>query len=115
MFRLGLTAAACAAFLLGAAEKGGPAGFRASFEPEAQSLGAGKSPKFYARRAQGLMLVKTVPAPGGGADLVFQSSLDLGESFAETMKVNHVPGEVYDHGENSPQLLTSPDESTMSA
>jgi hypothetical protein len=115
MFRFSLTVAACAAFLLGAAEKGGPVGFRASFEPEAQSLGAGKSPKFYARRAQGLMLVKTVPAPGGGADLVFQSSLDLGESFTETMKVNHVPGEVYDHGENSPQLLTSPDESTMYA
>lgn len=115
MFRFALTMAAGAAIVFGAANKGGPEAFKASFEPEAQSLGSGKSPKFYARRAQGLMLVKTVPAQGGGADLIFQSSLDLGESFPESMKVNNVPGEVYDHGENSPQLLTSPDESTLYA
>ena len=87
-----------------------PRVFQATFEPEAQSLGSGKSPKFYARRAQGLMLIKTV-----GSDLIFQSSPDLGESFTETMRVNHVPGEVSDHGENSPQLLTSPDESALYA
>jgi len=86
-----------------------------SFEPEAQGLGAGKSPKFYARRAHGLMMIKTVPAKGGGADLQFQSSPDLGESFADVMRVNDQAGEVYDHGENSPLLLTSPDESTMYA
>ncbi|HEU0120354.1 MAG TPA: sialidase family protein [Bryobacteraceae bacterium] len=114
MNRLLCLVAAGAALIWGA-NKGGPQTFSASFEPEVQSLGAGKSPKFYARRAHGLMMIKTVPAPDGGADLIFQSSTDLGESFAETMKVNHVVGEVYDHGENSPQLLTSPDESSMYA
>ena len=92
----------------------GPQTFRAAFEPEVQSLGAGKSPKFFARRAHGLMMIKTVPGKSG-ADLVFQSSSDLGESFAETMRVNDVAGEVNDHGENSPQLLTSPDEATLYA
>ena len=87
----------------------------AVFEPEAQVLGLSKSPKFYARRAHGLMMVSTAPLPGGGADLIFQSSNDLGDSFAEQMRVNDVPGEVSDHGENSPQLLTSPDESMMYA
>jgi len=111
-----MIAAACAALILsGANPKGAPDTFRVSFEPEVQSLGAGKSPKFFARRAHGLMMVKTVPAQGGGADLMFQSSPDLGESFADVMRVNHVAGEVYDHGENSPQLLTSPDESMLYA
>jgi hypothetical protein len=89
-------------------------GIGVTFEPEVQSLGAGKSPKFFARRAHGLMMLKTVPA-GKGADLIFQSSPDLGESFAEKMRVNDVAGEVNDHGENSPQLLTSPDESMLYA
>lgn len=114
MFRSLYLAAAGAALIL-AANKGGPQSFSVSFEPEVQSLGAGKSPKFYARRAHGLMMIKTVPAQGGGADLIFQSSSDLGESFADSMKVNSVAGEVYDHGENSPQLLTSPDESAIYA
>ncbi len=92
----------------------GPQTFRAVFEPEVQTLGAGKSPKFFARRAHGLMMIKTVPGKSG-ADLVFQSSPDLGESFAETMRVNDVVGEVNDHGENSPQLLTSPDEAMLYA
>jgi len=100
------------AIVLLAAES--PRTFRATFEPEAQNLGPGKSPKFFARRAQGLMTIKTLPGKTG-ADLVFQSSSDLGESFAETMRVNDVAGEVNDHGENSPQLLTSPDESMLYA
>lgn len=87
---------------------------RVSFEPEAQPLGAGKSPKFFARRAHGLMVIRTIPG-ARGADLHFQSSADLGESFADTMRINDIPGEVNDHGENSPQLLTSPDESMLYA
>jgi hypothetical protein len=109
MFRNTILVAACAVMSLDAQA------FRAVFEPEPQSLGAGKSPKFFARRAHGLMMIKTVPAAGGGADLIYQSSADLGESFAETTRVNSSPGEVYDHGENSPQLLTSPDDSMMYA
>jgi hypothetical protein len=95
--------------------KSGPATFAVEFEPEAHSLGAAKSPKFIARRAHGLLLLKTVPAPGGGSDLVFQSSNDVGDSWTEPLRVNNVPGEVSDHGENSPQLLFSPDEMTMYA
>ena len=94
---------------------GAPAASAAVFEPEAQSIGKSKSPKFFARRAHGLMMVSTVPQPGGGADLVFQASNDLGDSFAEQMRVNDVAGEVSDHGENSPQLLTSPDDSMLYA
>lgn len=95
--------------------RGTPAAPAAVFEPEAHSLGKAKSPKFYARRAHGLMMLNTVSAPGGGADLMFQSSSDLGDNFEEPMRVNDTSGEVSDHGENSPQLLTSPDESTMYA
>jgi hypothetical protein len=54
-------------------------GIGVTFEPEVQSLGAGKSPKFFARRAHGLMMIKTVPA-GKGADLVFQSSPTWGRA-----------------------------------
>ena len=94
---------------------GAPAAPSAVFEAEAQSIGQSKSPKFFARRAHGLMMVSTVPQPGGGADLIFQASSDLGDSFAEQMRVNDVAGEVADHGENSPQLLTSPDDSMLYA
>lgn len=115
MKRMSLCMAAGALALLAADGKTGARPFSPVFEPEVQSLGAGKSPKFFARRAHGLMMIKTVPATGGGADLIFQSSADLGESFADRMKVNDVTGEVYDHGENSPLLLTSPDESFLYA
>ena len=94
---------------------GVPAAPSAVFEAEAQSIGKSKSPKFFARRAHGLMMVSTVPQAGGGADLIFQASNDLGDSFADQMRVNDVAGEVSDHGENSPQLLTSPDDSMLYA
>ncbi|MBM3782707.1 MAG: exo-alpha-sialidase [Acidobacteria bacterium] len=105
-----LSISLCATALLAAEGKPSPRSFAVTFEPEAQSLGAGKSPKFFARRAHGLMFLKTV-----GSDLMFYSSPDLGESQGESMKVNNVPGEVSDHGENAPQLLTSPDESFLYA
>lgn len=95
--------------------KTGTPAVEVSFEPEVQSLGAAKSPKFIARRAHGLLLLKTVPAAGGGSDLVFQASNDVGDSWTAPVRVNNVPGEVSDHGENSPQLLFSPDEMTMYA
>src|SRR5258708_40188574 len=106
---------ALAAVLFGANGKTGSQTFQASFEPEVQALGEGKSPKFFARRAHGLMMIKTVATAGGGADLVFQSSTDLGDSFAERLRVNDIAGEVSDHGENTPQLLTSPDEANLYA
>jgi hypothetical protein len=87
------------------------------FEKQPQALHGGKSaksPKFLARRAQGLMSIYTVPGERG-ADLFYSSSNDVGETWSEPLRVNAVPGEVSDHGENSPQLFLSPDEMTLYA
>lgn len=80
------------------------------FEPEARAIAAGRSPKFVVRRAHGLLVLYS-----NGGDLFYMSSNDLGDTFTPPQRVNHVPGEVSDHGENSAQLLTSPDEMTLYA
>ncbi len=88
-----------------------------SFEKEPQALHGGKtakSPKFISRRAQGLLSVYTVPGERG-ADLYYTSSNDLGESWTEPQRINNIPGEVSDHGENSPQVFLAPDEMTLYA
>jgi hypothetical protein len=87
-----------------------------SFEKSPQPLAAGpaKSPKFLSRRAQGLMAIYTAPGQRG-ADLMYISSNDVGESWTPPQRINHVPGEVSDHGENSPQLFLAPDEMTLYA
>jgi hypothetical protein len=88
-----------------------------SFEKEPQALHASKpakSPKLLSRRAQGIMSVYTSPA-GRGFDLYYVSSNDLGETWSEPQRINDVPGEVSDHGENSPQVFLSPDEMTIYA
>lgn len=88
-----------------------------SFEKEPQALHNGKaakSPKFISRRAQGLLSVYTVPAERG-ADLYYIASNDLGESWTEPQRINNIPGEVSDHGENSPQFFLAPDEMTLYA
>jgi len=88
-----------------------------SFEKEPQTLHGGKaakSPKVITRRAQGLLAIYTAPAERG-ADLYFVTSNDLGESWSEPQRVNNIPGEVSDHGENSAQLFLSPDEMTLYA
>ncbi len=88
-----------------------------NFEKKAIALHGGKaakSPKLIARRAQGLVAIYTVPAERG-ADLYYTSSNDLGETWTEPLRVNSLPGEVSDHGENSPQLFLSPDEMTLYA
>lgn len=87
------------------------------FEKAPQALHSGKaakSPKFIARRAQGLLAIYTAPGERG-ADLYFVTSNDLGETWTDPQRVNNVPGEVSDHGENSPQLFLSPDEMTLYA
>ena len=88
-----------------------------SFEKTPQALHDGKSaksPKFISRRAQGLLSIYTVPAERG-ADLYYSSSSDIGDSWSEPQRINHIPGEVSDHGENSPQVFLSPDEMTLYA
>lgn len=80
---------------------------RAEFEAKARAIVKGRSPKYVTRRAHGLQMVYTVMGQGGGMDLMFQSSPDLGDTFTEPVRVNNVPGEVSDHGENSPQLFYS--------
>lgn len=87
------------------------------FEKAPQALHDGKaakSPKFIARRAQGLLAIYTAPGERG-ADLYFVTSNDVGETWTEPQRVNNIPGEVSDHGENSPQLFLSPDEMTLYA
>ncbi len=88
-----------------------------SFEKEPQALNGGnpaKSLKIISRRAQGLIGIYASPA-GRGADLFYVSSNDLGETWSEPQRINHVPGEVSDHGENSAQIFLSPDEMTIYA
>jgi hypothetical protein len=89
---------------------------RFSFEPQARPVVEGRSPKFVARRAHGLLMSYTGKSESGkGQDLFFQSSSDLGDTFEGRQRINHVPGEVSDHGENSPLLLSSPDEALLYA
>jgi hypothetical protein len=80
------------------------------FEQEAREIAAGRSPRFLVRQAQGLYMAFVRPSEDGrGQDLYFQVSTDAGDSFDEPMRVNDVSGEVADHGENSPVLVSSPD------
>lgn len=100
---------------LAAATVAGPG---VSFEKEAQVMHGGKPAKSFkllSRRAQGLVGIYAAPTERGGADLYYVASNDLGESWSEPQRINHVPGEVSDHGENSAQLFFSPDEMTLYA
>ncbi len=81
-----------------------------TFEREARAVFNGRSPKFLARRTHGLQMLSVRPAAGGGQDVFFQASTDVGDTFEESMRVNDIAGEVSDHGENSPVMLFSPDE-----
>jgi hypothetical protein len=83
------------------------------FEPEPRVLVEGRSPKLVARRQHGLYLLYSARSPKGGMDLFVRSSQDVGDTFSEPLRVNDVEGEVSDHGENSAQLLLSPDENTL--
>lgn len=84
------------------------------FEAEARVVAKGRNPKLLARRAHGLLMLYSAPAPGGnGLDLYVQTSNDVGDTFTPPVRVNHLPGEVSDHGENSAQLLASPDDTVL--
>src|SRR5580704_3223866 len=101
-------------FLSAAVIAGGYEATTFQFEKDPHVIAKGRSPKFAARRSHGLMAIFTAPAAGGsGADLFFASSADVGDSFTAPQRINNVPGEVSDHGENSAELLVSPDESTL--
>ncbi|MEX2263668.1 MAG: sialidase family protein [Bryobacteraceae bacterium] len=80
------------------------------FEDEPRLIGAGRSPQFLPRRQHGLLMTFTK-----AQDLYFQASNDLGDTFTDPVRVNDKPGEVSDHGENSPQLLASPGERDLYA
>jgi hypothetical protein len=81
-----------------------------AWEPTPQRLAEGRSPKFLTRRAQGLLAIYSA-----GGNLYYRSSNDVGETFTPPQRVNDVEGEVSDHGENSAQLMFSPDEMTLYA
>lgn len=81
-----------------------------SWEPAPQRLAEGRSPKFLTRRAHGILAIYS-----SGGNLYYRSSNDVGETFTPPQRVNDVEGEVSDHGENSAQLLFSPDEMTLYA
>jgi hypothetical protein len=99
---------AAAAAALAATDAGKPVAWR--FEREPRELGTGRSPKLLARLAHGLQVLWVAPAAGGkGQDLFFQASSDHGDTFTDPLRVNDAPGEVSDHGENSPVLAASPD------
>ncbi len=80
------------------------------FETEPHALAAGRSPRFLARGPHGLQALTVRPAADGkGQDLYLQTSTDGGDTFGEALRVNDTPGEVTDHGENSPAAAASPD------
>jgi hypothetical protein len=82
-----------------------------TFEKEARAVVSGaRSPKYLARRSHGLFMMYSAKG-----DLFFQSSSDVGDTFEGTLRINNVAGEVSDHGENSAQLLASPDEANLYA
>jgi hypothetical protein len=104
-----------ASIALGAAAVGTPSR-RIVFEKVPQSLGAGRSPSFLVHAPQSFYLLSTRPAANGsGEDVVLQSTSDVGDSFGPPLRLNDVPGEVSDHGENSPILLSAPDDKAMYA
>lgn len=106
------TLAAAAVVLVTGAAKDPIAG-AARFEPEPRALFEGRSPMLAVRRQHGLYLLYSSKSPKGGMDLWVRSSQDVGDTFGEPMRVNDQEGEVSDHGENSAQLLLSPDQNTL--
>ncbi len=80
------------------------------WEPEPQAFAKGRSPKFLARRAHGVLAVYSA-----GGNLYYQASNDVGDSFSPPQRINHIEGEVSDHGENSAQLLLAPDDLNLYA
>ncbi|HYO82021.1 MAG TPA: sialidase family protein [Bryobacteraceae bacterium] len=105
---------ACSGTVLAATARTGVP--RVQFESEPRMVTAGRSPKLLTRRQHGLQMLTTRPSAGGkGFDLIFTASQDLGDSWSEPLRVNSVAGEVSDHGENSPFLLSSPDGSMLYA
>ena len=75
------------------------------WEPEPNLFAKGRSPKFVARRAHGILALYS-----SGGNLYYRASNDVGDSFSPPLRVNHVEGEVSDHGENSALLLLAPDD-----
>jgi len=113
MKRLAITTIWGAAALLAAPSANAPT---IRFEQEARVISEGRSPKLLVRRQHGLQMLTTRRSPEGkGFDLFFTSSSDLGDSWSAPLRVNSTPGEVSDHGENSPILLSSPDGATLYA
>jgi hypothetical protein len=102
-----------AVFLITWCATGAGAQLEVRFEPEPRVVAEGRSPKLVARRQHGLYLLYSARSPNGGADLWIRSSQDLGDTFSEPMRVNDIEGEVSDHGENSAQLLLSPDQNML--
>jgi len=82
----------------------------AVWEKQPQVVAKGRSPKFVARRAHGLLAIHSA-----GGNLYYQSSNDVGDTFTPPQRINDIESEVSDHGENSAQLLVSPDESSLYA
>src|SRR5215467_13467197 len=81
------------------------------FEKQPRMLYTGRSPKFVTGGPQGLGLLSVKPGSDShGFDLFLQSSLGAGDVFGAPVRVNNAPGEVSDHGENSPQIVASPDQ-----
>lgn len=93
-----------------------PVAQKLEFEASPRVVAKGRNPKLLARRAHGLMMLYSAPASGGqGMDIYYQSSNDVGDTFTPPQRVNQLAGEVSDHGENSAQLLVSPDDATLYA
>lgn len=69
------------------------------FETKPRRIAAGRDPMLYVRASGALSLLKVE-----GANLWLQTSLDGGDSFDDSIRVNEIEGEVSSHPEASPQL-----------
>jgi hypothetical protein len=70
-----------------------------SFEAQPRAISTGRDPVVAVRASGALSLLKV-----HDKDLWLETSFDGGDSFAEPVRVNDVPGEVSSHSESSPRM-----------
>ncbi len=83
---------------------GSAAGESVGWEVKPRSLGSGNGPQLLVRASEAIVMLYAAVNQEGKQDLLLAHSRDIGDTFAEPIRVNSEPGEVRAHGENDPQL-----------
>ena len=74
------------------------------WEAKPRSLGSGSGAQLWVRASEAINMLYAAPNPEGKQDLLLVNSHDIGDTFANPIRVNLEPGEVRAHGENDPHL-----------